>query len=186
MTVVLLTLSVLGQAAPGSIEVHVAGPAVVALMSGSQVRVVSPVAEGKRGCLLQEIAPGTYDLVASAPGHTSVTQTVTVSDGAETEVSITLVKFTKRDYETRGRIVGFVKDTNGKPIPKAALILLKGDDPVGVARPANATGVYELEWYAPGTYTVVVGAPGYQSRSYPDQQISAGASRRLDVVLEAE
>lgn len=184
----LLTVCVLAQAAPGRIEVHVSpsGPAVAVLMAGGQIKAVGAVAESQRGCLLENIAAGKYTLVVSASARVSVIRTVTVPDGGETEVGVELPKLTGDDYKTRGRIVGFVKGANGKPIANATLVLVKDRSPVGAARPGNATGVYELEWYPPGSYKVIVEAPGYKSKAYARQQITAGAAKRLDVTLQAK
>jgi len=182
----LMTACLLAQAAPASIEVHVSAsnPVSVVLMSGSQVKAVGVVPVGSGGCLLQNLAPGKYVLVVSASAYTSVTRAVTVNDGAETELTVTLAKLTKDDYKARGRVVGFVKDANDNPVAKSTLVLMKGDSPVGATRPENATGVYELEWYAPGTYKVIAVAAGFKTGTYDGQQITAGGSTWLDVVLQ--
>jgi len=184
----LLACCAVAQPTPGSIEVHVSvsTPAVVVLMSGGQVKAVSVVPKAKNGCLLQDIMPGRYTLTVSAPFYASITRAVTVRDGAETEVTVAMSKLTDRDFKTRGLVVGFVKDANGTPVVNATLVLMKGNRPVGATRPENATGVYELEWYAPGTYKVIVTAPGFNTAVYSGQTITAGASTWLDVVLQAE
>jgi hypothetical protein len=182
----LMTACLLAQAAPGSIEVHVSvsTPVTVVLMSGNQIKAVGVVAPGKSGCLLQDIAPGKYALLVSAKQYKSVTRAVGVADGAQTEVSVELARFTNEDYKTLGRIVGFVKAADDSPVANATLVLMRGEKPAGAARPTNATGVYELEWYPPGTYAVMVAAPGFNTATYAGQQVAAGASTWLDVVLQ--
>ena len=184
--IALVTACMLAHADPGSIEVHVwaSSPVTVVLMSGSQVKAVSLVPVGTRGCLLQNLQPGNYALVASASRYNSVTRAVTVPDGGEAEVWLELTKLTDNDYKTRGRVVGFVKDANGDPVANVTLTLMKVNKPVGAARPVNATGVYELEWYPPGTYTVIAVAPGFKTGTYAGQRLAAGTSTRLDVVLQ--
>ena len=186
LALVLLVASGLAQAAPGAIEVHVSAsnPVVVSLMSGTQLTAVDVVPKGRRGCLLQNVAPGKYTLIASASAYASVTRAVAVRDGAETGVAITLLKLVGSDYKKLGRVVGFVKDADGKPVLNATLVLIKEKKAVGAARPGKA-GVYELEWYAPGEYSVMVVAPGSISALYRGQTVRAGASARLDVVLRA-
>jgi len=184
----LLAACAIAQATPGSVEVHVsvATPAVVVLMSGGQVKAVGVVPKDKNGCLLQDIMPGRYALTVSAPFYASVTRAVTVRDDAETEITVAMSKLTDEDFQTRGRVVGFVKDANGTPVVNATLVLMKGNKPVGATRPENAGGVYELEWYAPGTYNVIVTAPGFNTAVYTGQTITAGGRTWLDVVLQAE
>lgn len=183
----LMAACLLAQAAPGTLEVHVSAstPATVVLF-GTQIKAVGVVAAAKSGCLLQDIAPGKYTLVVSAKTYRSVARAVVVQDGAQADVTIELTKLTKEDYKARGRVVGFVKGADDNPIGNATLVLMKGKGPVGAARPANATGIYELEWYPPGTYAVIVAAPGFKAATYTGQQITAGASTWLDVVLQAE
>lgn len=179
-------LCVAAQAAPGSVEVHVVGPAAVTLLSGDDIAGTATVAKGARGCLLRDVKPGACTVVASASGHASATQAVTVPDGGAAEVWLELTKLGADDYESLGRIVGFVKDTAGKPVTGAVLVLLRGDDAVGTARAQGPTGVYELEWYAPGTYVVVAQGTGHKRATLAGQTISAGASTRLDIELQPQ
>ncbi len=184
--VLVWALCAAAHAAPGSIEVHVAGPAVVTVVSGDDIVATAAVAKEARGCLLRDIEPGTYTVVASASGYASATKAVTVPDGGEAEVSLKLARLGPEDYKSLGRIVGFVKDGAGKPVTGAVLLLLKGDGTVGTARSGGPQGVYELEWYAPGTYAAVVEAAGYRRAVFRAQSVSAGASTRLDVELASE
>ncbi len=98
--------------------------------------------------------------------------------------SFALVKFGTEDFNRLGRIVGFVRNAAGEPVTNATLVLLKGHNPVGVARAQSPTGVYELEWYQPAGYTVVATAPGYAPATYQGNQIAAGESLWLDVTLQ--
>jgi len=175
------------HAAPGTLEVHVsASPATVVLMSGPQVKAISLVPEGVRGCLLQNIEPGDYTLAVSAPMYVSVSRAVTVHEGTCDDVWVQLVKFTRQDFAARGRIVGTVKDADGNPVVNAVLVLISAQGPLGSARPVNDDGIYELEWYPPGTYSVIAVAPGFKQATYKGLKVSAGAKTWLDVVLQAQ
>jgi len=191
LTVAMVVLVMAGclavHAAPGGLEVHVStSPATVALISGDQITAVSVVPKGVRGCLLQNIEPGDYTLAVSAPAYVSVTRAVTVPDGACADVWVKLAKLTEEHFAARGRVVGTVKNADGNPVVNAILVLMKGDDPVGSTRPVNDDGIYELEWYPPGTYSVIAVAPGFNRATYTGLKLSAGARVWLDVVLQAQ
>ena len=109
-----------------------------------------------------------------------------VALSGQVSASFALVKFGTDDFDTRGRIVGFVRNAAGEPVTNATLVLLKGQNPVGVARAQTPTGVYELEWYPPARYTVVVTAPGHNPATYQGKQIAAGESLWLDVTLQPQ
>ncbi|MFW6156488.1 MAG: carboxypeptidase-like regulatory domain-containing protein, partial [Armatimonadota bacterium] len=95
-----------------------------------------------------------------------------------------LTKQQSSDYKRLGRIVGFVRNPQGQPVGKATLVLVRGAAPVGATQPENPTGVYELEWYPPGTYSVLGTAPGHKTSKYSGRNISAGESLWLDVTLQ--
>jgi bacillopeptidase F len=156
------------------------------LTSGDDVLASSAVAEGKRGCLLKGIEPGTYSVVASASGYASETQSVTVPEGGEAEVSFELRKLSGDDYKALGRIVGYAANAADEPIAGTTLVLITGGAIVGSAKPVGEKGVYELEWYPPGTYAVVATAPGYKRVVFTGQSIVAGESTRLDIELQPE
>ncbi len=107
-----------------------------------------------------------------------------VALSGQVSVSFALVKFGSEDFNRLGRIVGFVRNAAGEPIPNATLVLVKeGGTPVGVARSQTPTGVYELGWYPPGRYTVVATANGHNPVTRQGQQIKAGESLWLDIEL---
>jgi len=191
LAVVVMGLSCLwtvADAAPGSVEVHVSAdsPVLVALTLQARIVAGAVVPKGRRGCLLTGVAPGKYVLVVSAPGYRSSSSTVTVPDGGEAEAWVRLEKFRKQDYRALGRVVGFVKNAAGAPVGDCLLVLLKNKALVGTATPQKKTGVYELEWYPPGVYTVLVIAKGYKTVDYHGVELRAGKSTRLDPVLAPE
>ena len=107
-----------------------------------------------------------------------------VALSGQVSASFALVRFGTEDFNRLGRIVGFVRNAAGEPLANATLVLFKGENPVGVTRVQNATGVYELDWYPPARYTVVVTAPGHNPATYQRKQIAAGESLWLDVTLQ--
>ncbi|MEA3403845.1 MAG: carboxypeptidase-like regulatory domain-containing protein [Armatimonadota bacterium] len=135
---------------------------------------------------------GQVTVVAAKTLHIAQTRTITVEADQPAQLTFKLRRQTAEDFKKLGRIVGFVKDADGKALAKATLVLLKRDEEkdtlvaVGASQPKNATGIYELQWYPPGTYTVLATAAGHKPVRYEDQQISAGESLWLDVTLQKQ
>src|SRR6185437_197604 len=63
-----------------------------------------------------------------------------------------------------GALVGTVTDASGAAIPGAKLELKNGATNLVQSQGSNATGAYTFSGVAPGTYTLTVSAPGFQSR----------------------
>jgi len=108
----------------------------------------------------------------------------TITVAGDLVLNVPLTKHSSSTFKNLGRIVGFVKATGNKPVAKALLLLKKGNAVVGAAQPQNATGVFELEWYPAGTYTVVATAPGHNTATYSGQKITAGESLMIEVTLQ--
>ena len=192
LTVVMITVALLGLtlcAEAGSVSGKVTdgpgGPgiskALVVLLSGNSVAAVGKTVSGGR-YELAGVAAGKYTIVVSASKYASKVDTITV--GGDLVLNVPLTKHSSSTFKNLGRIVGFVKATGNKPVAKALLLLKKGNAFVGAAQPQNATGVFELEWYSPGTYTVVATAPGHNTATYANQKITSGESLWLDVTLQ--
>ncbi len=192
LTVVMITVALLGLtlcAEAGSVSGKVTdgpgGPgiskALVVLLSGNSVAAVGKTVSGGR-YELDGVANGKYTIVVSARKYASKADTVTVA--GDLVLNVPLTKHTSSTFKNLGRIVGFVKATGNKPVAKALLLLKKGNAFVGAAQPQNATGVFELEWYPPGTYTVVATAPNHNTATYANQKITAGESLLLEVTLQ--
>ena len=187
ITVALLSLTLWAEA--GSVSGNVTdgpgGPgiskALVALVSGNSVAAVGKTASGGR-YELDGVANGKYTIVVSARKYASKVDTITVA--GDLVLNVPLTRLSKSDFKNLGRVVGFVKATGNKPVAKALLLLKKGNAVVGAAQPQNATGVFELEWYPPGTYTVVATAPGHNTATYSGQEITAGESLMIEVTLQ--
>lgn len=192
LTVVMVTIALLGLtlcaeagSVSGSVTDGPGGPgiskALVVLLSGNSVAAVGKTVSGGR-YELDGVANGKYTIVVSASKYASKVDGINVS--GDLVLNAPLTKLDNSDFKNLGRIVGFVKASGSKPVTKALLLLKKGNAFVGATQPQNATGVFELEWYAPGTYTVVATAPGHSTATYGNQKIPAGESLWLDVVLQ--
>ena len=185
VSLVALTVSV---SAAASLTVTVVDRGTGAALSGAVVAVVSGAsvpAAGRtnaQGVWTWNGASGNVTIIATKDLH--VTQARAVNAGETASLRFELAQHKQEDFKRLGRIVGFVKSANGQPLGNATLILLKGAAPVGAAQPENATGVYELEWYAPGTYAVLATAPGHANSKFTNQTIAAGESLWLDVTLQ--
>ncbi|MGD9497225.1 MAG: carboxypeptidase-like regulatory domain-containing protein [Armatimonadota bacterium] len=154
--------------------------AVAVFANNAVVAAGRTSAEGKWSAQVADAAKA-Y-LVVGKKLYVPVVRQVALS--GQVSQSFALEKLGGDDFRRLGRIVGFVRNAEGQPLENATLVLLKGATPVGVTQPQNPTGVYELEWYAAGTYTVLGTAPGYAPRRYESQTIVAGESLWLDVELQ--
>ncbi len=155
--------------------------AVVAVVVGNAVVAAGRTApNGSWTCQVADAAKA-Y-IVVGKKLYAPMARQVALS--GEMAQSFGLEKFGTEDFTHLGRIVGFVRNGEGKPVANATLVLLKGSTPVGVTQSQTPTGIYELEWYAPRTYTVRVTAPGHSTATYADQRITAGESLWLAVTLQ--
>ncbi len=176
----------------GTVSVTVTDAATEAPLSKALVVVFggnSVLAQGhtsNQGKWTGNIAAQASGVVAAKDLYATASKTVSYDAEANASITFKLRKHQSSDFKTLGRIVGFVRDGAGDPIPKATLVLLKKGTPVGAGQPKNPTGVYELQWYNPGTYTLLATAPGHADARYENQTISAGESLWLDVTLQAK
>jgi len=154
--------------------------AVVAVVSGEAVPAAGRT--NAQGVWSGTITGSKVRVIATKDLH--VTQARAIVVGQASALRFELAQHKQEDFKRLGRIVGFARSGGGAPLGNATLILLKGTAPIGVTQPENATGVYELEWYAPGTYTVLATAPNHTSKKFANQTIAAGESRWLDVTLQ--
>lgn len=101
-------------------------------------------------------SPGVYDLVVSKPGFSTQVQRVDVAAGENrTGIEISLI-------EGDGSIAGTVTSASG-PVPGATVVASFGQNVVQtVTLTQDAVGTFTLRGLqTPGTFTVVVSAPGY-------------------------
>lgn len=81
-------------------------------------------------------------------------------------------------WETKGRIVGVIKDSPGCIVqaldPKSKKVLMS----VAVKQGGTA---YELQWLEPGTYLLLVKAEGYEALDVHNLVVKAKNDLRLDL-----
>ncbi|MEN8164241.1 MAG: carboxypeptidase-like regulatory domain-containing protein, partial [Acidobacteriota bacterium] len=129
---------------------------------------------------VSDLAPGPWILRASAPGHRVVTKlgiaVLEGSDGGPIDLKL----------EKGLQITGVVVDADGKAIPGVNLRASAATG-AGPGRTAvrNATtdekGVFTLDQFEPGQYSITISTKGYASRSHAP--VDAG-TRDLRIVLE--
>jgi hypothetical protein len=156
---------------------------VVAVVSGDQVLAAGRTNE--QGVWTGTVPQGQAHVTASKRLYASAGQQNIAfpAEGAR-NLRFELTKHQSADFRRLGRIVGFARNPAGQPVANATLVLLRGSTPVGAAQPEQATGVYELEWYPPGPYSVLATAPNHRTMKHSGQSISAGESLWLDVTLQ--
>lgn len=174
-SVVSVTPTVAGK--PG-----VTGARIVLTKGSTVVGTFSP--KGKDGLYQLSCSPGTYDIAVSVRGHKTVVRRGVVVKQGSLRTTMVLRKFKAADYKRLGRVVGFVKNAQGEGINDALLWLLKDRKVIGATHSEAASGVYELEWYEPGTYSVACFADGYQPEDVHNVKIAAGQSVRIDFTLK--
>jgi hypothetical protein len=156
--------------------------AVVAVVSGDSVLATGRT--NAQGVWSATVTGDTARITASKRLYASATSAPVALKDDAAQIRLELTKQQSADYKRFGRIVGFVRNAQGQSVANATLVLLKGSGPVGATQPENPTGVYELEWYPPGKYSVLGTAPGHRTSKYSGQSISAGESLWLDVTLQ--
>ena len=124
----------------------------------SQGAIVRTAAVGADGTFTLDVvpSPGVYDLVVSKAGFSSQVQRVDVAAGENrTGVEISLL-------EGDGSIAGVITSASG-PVPGATVVASFGQNVAQtVSLTQDAVGSFTLRGLqTPGTFTVVVSAPGY-------------------------
>lgn len=185
-----LLLSFLGTGMAATLNVTVVDKNTGAALSGAVVAVISgdtvPAAgrTNAQGAWSGNVPGGKVTVIATKDLH--VTQARAINAAETSSLRFELAQHKAEDFKRLGRIVGFVRSSTGAPLANATLVLLKGATAIGATQPENASGVYELEWYAPGSYTVLATAPGHSAKKFANQTIAAGESLWLDVTLQAK
>ncbi|MEK7752395.1 MAG: carboxypeptidase-like regulatory domain-containing protein, partial [Acidobacteriota bacterium] len=85
--------------------------------------------------------------------------------------------------DARGRITGRVLDPSGAPIPRATVEATEDSTQVKATATTNETGSYEILYLAPGTYTLSVSAPGFESSKHTGVEVRMTDRLVLDFPL---
>jgi hypothetical protein len=86
--------------------------------------------------------------------------------------------------ETRGTIFGSVRDQQSSVIVDAKVTVRNEEVNVSTQLVSNETGYYEAGLLLPGTYSVTVESPGFNTFIQSGILITVGARRRVDVSLD--
>src|SRR5581483_7200569 len=84
----------------------------------------------------------------------------------------------------RGNITGVVSDSSGAVVPNAAVVITSRATNIPESVTTTSAGDYNAPNLAPGTYQVVVTAPGLKRFVASDVTLTAGSTVRVDGRLE--
>jgi len=86
-------------------------------------------------------------------------------------------------YAAGGTVKGQVQDTQGKPLPGAAIALLATGGKANQNQTTDTQGSFHFDGLTSGVYTVTVTLDGYAPVTCPGGRILTGLTRRLEVKL---
>ena len=86
-------------------------------------------------------------------------------------------------YAAGGTVEGQVQDSQGKPLPGAAIALLATGGKGNQSQATDAQGNFHFDGLTSGVYTVTVTLEGYAPVTCPGGRILSGLTRRLEVKL---
>ena len=84
----------------------------------------------------------------------------------------------------RGTLTGTVMDANGALIPGASLNLTETNTGSGYATKATATGLYTFAELPPGSYTLTVTSPGFESYTQSGIVVEVGSTATVSAVMK--
>ena len=82
------------------------------------------------------------------------------------------------------QLSGGVRDPSGAVISRASVVIRSEETRIERLTSTNAEGVYDVPFLAPGTYTVLVQAPGFRPAHRTGLKLDVAQSARLDFTLE--
>ncbi len=85
---------------------------------------------------------------------------------------------------SRGTLTGSVKDANGAFIPDAVLNLREASTGSSYAAKATAEGLFTFNELPPGSYTLTVTAPGFESYSQSGIAVDVGGTSTVNAALK--
>ncbi|HTW97802.1 MAG TPA: carboxypeptidase regulatory-like domain-containing protein [Acidimicrobiales bacterium] len=125
--------------------------------------------------VLDDLAPGSYELEVADGSDATYSGTVSVAAGSNTD-SIAL--------ETPGTIAGTVTDSSSGPIAGADVVATGSASGLVFATTTGTGGAYSLSDLPADTYSVSVSAPGEAPSLQSGVSVSSGGETSLDPTLE--
>src|SRR5712692_5756778 len=86
--------------------------------------------------------------------------------------------------ETRGTILGTVRDPSGAVVPGATVVVTNIGTNVSTEVVSNDSGAFEVPYLAPGSYNVLVSARGF--KKFIQQRIAVNIGSRVDIDVSLE
>ncbi|HSX26867.1 MAG TPA: carboxypeptidase regulatory-like domain-containing protein [Chlamydiales bacterium] len=139
-----------------------------------QTLITTATTDGSGAYSAPDLAPGVYNVVASATGFQTQSQGATVQLGLVTTVSFALIV-------NPGSISGTVKDSLANPIEGALVEVFDQSILVGFAN-TDSGGNYTIPNLPPSHYVVVASAEGYQTEAV-GAAVTSGMTTTVAFVL---
>jgi hypothetical protein len=86
--------------------------------------------------------------------------------------------------ETRGTILGTVRDSSGAVVPGATVTVTNTGTNLSNNAVSNESGAFEVPYLTPGTYTVSATAQGFKKFVQQGVIVNVGGRANVDVILE--
>src|ERR1017187_617921 len=96
-------------------------------------------------------------------------------------LTLTLPKSVQAQVQTTTSISGIVTDSSGAVISGASVTVKNQGTGATQGVTTNATGFYSFPSLAPGTYTIMVGHPGFQMSEVKDRVLDVAQPASVDV-----
>lgn len=126
---------------------------------------------------IPNLAPDTYTVTAIASGFQIQTKIATVNSNQATIINFSL-------NSNPGAILGTITDTvTTNPIPNATVVIFQGTTFIDSVL-TDVNGDYTIPNLAPGNYTVLAVAQGYQA-AFSAEAVIAGATTTADFTLNS-
>jgi len=159
---------------PGSISGHVTNSATGAAIAGAMVSFSggATTTDSSGAYSFSNVAPGTYNVMASQVGFISQTNSVTVSSGATSTLNFQL-----SPAPTPGAITGHVTNSATGAAIAGATVTFSGGSAT-----TDSNGAYSFTNVAPGTYSLTASQTGFTSQT-GSVNVSSGTTSTLDFQL---
>ncbi len=152
-------------------------PGATIQVRNSFIVVATSITDSNGGYNFPNLAPDTYTVTASAPDYQRQAQSASVTSNQVTVVNFALIS-------NPGTISGTVTDAiTTNPIPDTTVAVFQGSTLIDSAL-TDVNGNYTIPDLAPGDYTVLAIAQGYQA-AFLAETVTAGATTVANFALNS-